>query len=73
MKAVLRKSMGIYFKQIKNPLPVEARLKKEWINFSSLKIESPDFVIYLLSYIPPFVNPRHGLSIRSSCGRWGSV
>jgi hypothetical protein len=60
MKAVLRKSMGIYFKRIKDPLPVEERVKKERIHFSSLKMESPDFVNYLLSYIPPFVNPRYG-------------
>ncbi|HEX7372071.1 MAG TPA: hypothetical protein VF372_04575, partial [Thermodesulfobacteriota bacterium] len=54
--------MGIYFKRIKDPLPVEERVKKERIHFSSLKMESPDFVNYLLSYIPPFVNPRYGLA-----------
>ena len=62
MKAVLRKSLGIYFKRPKISLPAKERLKKERIHFSSLKMESPDFVTYLLSYIRPFVNPRYGLA-----------
>jgi len=54
--------MGIYCKQIKNPLPVEARLKKEWINFSSLKTESLillpiSYLISLLLSIPDMALP----------------